>query len=60
MQSDAGGQAPPERTVSHSYYHHNLVDIFRARAAEAASAAMHEHLEHNESIALRALDLDRS
>jgi DNA-binding GntR family transcriptional regulator len=38
--------------------HHQLVDVFRSRDAQAVDAAMHEHLEHNESIAKRALDLD--
>jgi hypothetical protein len=34
------------------------VDVFRSRKPKAVDAAMHEHLEHNESIAMRALDLD--
>jgi DNA-binding GntR family transcriptional regulator len=36
--------------------HHDLVTIFRTRDAQAVARAVHEHLEHNEAIALRALD----
>lgn len=38
--------------------HRHLIEIFRAGDVAGVSAAMHEHLEHNESIALRALDLE--
>jgi len=40
--------------------HHQLLDVFRTRKAKPVSAAMHEHLDHNESIAKRALDLDET
>ncbi|MDN5858340.1 MAG: GntR family transcriptional regulator [Pseudonocardia sp.] len=38
--------------------HHDLVESFRSRDVEAVSRAMHEHLDHNEHIAMRALDLE--
>jgi DNA-binding GntR family transcriptional regulator len=38
--------------------HHHLIEIFRARDVDAVSTAMHEHLDHNEHIAMRALDLE--
>ncbi len=38
--------------------HHSLIAVFRTRDVAAVTAAMHEHLEHNERIALRALELD--
>jgi len=40
--------------------HHQLLDAFRSRKPKAVNAAMHEHLEHNESIAMRALDLNET
>ena len=36
--------------------HHDLVAVFRSRDPEAVRRAVHAHLEHNEHIALRALD----
>jgi len=36
--------------------HHDLVSIFRTRDADVVARGVHEHLEHNEAIALRALD----
>lgn len=38
--------------------HHHLVNVFRTRDSGAVSQAMHEHLEHNEGLALKALDLE--
>lgn len=38
--------------------HHHLLDAFRTRDPEVVTRATHEHLEHNESIAMRALDLE--
>jgi DNA-binding GntR family transcriptional regulator len=37
--------------------HHDLVDTFRTRDPDAVAHAMHQHLDHNEHIAMRALDL---
>ena len=37
--------------------HRSLIEVFRTRDVTDVAAAMHEHLEHNESIALRALEL---
>lgn len=36
--------------------HHDLLSVYRSRDAEAVAKAVHDHLAHNESIALRALD----
>lgn len=36
--------------------HHDLLSVYRTRDADAVAQAVHEHLAHNESIALRALD----
>ena len=37
--------------------HHDLVGTFRTRDPDAVAHAMHQHLNHNEHIAMRALDL---
>ena len=37
--------------------HHDLVGTFRTREPDAVAHAMHQHLDHNEHIAMRALDL---
>jgi DNA-binding GntR family transcriptional regulator len=38
--------------------HLDLLDIFRTRDGEAVGRGVHDHLDHNEQIALRALDTD--
>jgi DNA-binding GntR family transcriptional regulator len=38
--------------------HHDLVSIYRTRDSEAVAQGVHDHLAHNEQIALRALDVD--
>jgi DNA-binding GntR family transcriptional regulator len=38
--------------------HHELLDAFRTRDAEVVRQGVREHLDHNEQIALRALDPD--
>lgn len=39
-------------------HHHDLVSIYRTRDAGAVAQGVHDHLAHNEQIALRALDAD--
>jgi DNA-binding GntR family transcriptional regulator len=39
--------------------HHDLLAIFRTRDSEAVAQGVHDHLDHNERIALRALDADQ-
>jgi DNA-binding GntR family transcriptional regulator len=54
------GRLDPERPERARFAesHHRLVDMLRSRDPEAVRAATREHLEHEESIAMRALELD--
>jgi DNA-binding GntR family transcriptional regulator len=48
----------PSEHDRREHAHHHLVDVFRGGHAEAVRRAVHDHLDHNEQIALRALDVE--
>lgn len=48
----------PAEHARREHSHHHLLDAFRTRKPKIVTKATQEHLEHNESIAMRALDLE--
>ncbi|MDN5919457.1 MAG: GntR family transcriptional regulator [Pseudonocardia sp.] len=46
----------PHEHGRREHAHHDLLEAFRSRDAEAAREGVHQHLAHNEEIALRALE----
>jgi DNA-binding GntR family transcriptional regulator len=48
----------PSEHGRREHAHHDLIDIFRTRDSDAVRQGVHDHLDHNEQIALRALDSD--
>ncbi len=46
----------PREHGRREHAHHELIDVFRSRDADAVRQGVHDHLDHNEQIALHALE----